>query len=275
MRHWRLSILFALAAVSPAAAQSGNPVVVVETNHGVVKLELFADKAPLTVRNFLQYAEDRFYDGTLFHRVYPGSYIQGGGFSPGLKEKKTRPPIKSEAGNGVRNLRGTVGLVRTGTAQFYINVLDNAFIDQQQPPYTVFGKVVAGMEVVDKIKSVPTVMKDKFQALPAEDVVIQSIRLASSFELHLPKSAVVQQPFTISAHVEFPLRGQALTLELPDGLERVDGKEIQPVAAVEDSNSSFVTWRVRGLRAAEFECTVRSSSGTVQSGKIKVTAALK
>src|SRR5687767_1313975 len=117
MRHWRLSLLFALtaawlAAASPAAAQYANPVVVMKTNHGDIKLELFADKAPLTVKNFLQYAGDRFYDGTLFHRVYPGSYIQGGGFEPGLKEKKTRPAVKSEAGNGVRNLRGTVGLTR-------------------------------------------------------------------------------------------------------------------------------------------------------------------
>src|SRR5262245_59240177 len=275
MIPWRLSLLVTLAAVSPAAAQSANPIVVMETNHGVIKLELFADKAPLTVRKFLEYAEDRFYDGTLFHRVYPSSYIQGGGFAPGLKEKKTRPAIKSEAGNGVRNLRGTIGLVRTGTSQFYINVLHNAFIDQQQPPYTVFGKVIAGMEVVDKIKSVPTTTKDKFQALPAEDVVIQSVRLASSFELRVPKNAVVQQVFTISADVEHPLRGQSLTLQLSDGLERVDGKEIQPVAAVEESSSSFVIWRVRGLRAGEFECAVRSSSGTVQSAKIKVVETVK
>jgi len=273
MRPWRLSLWFTLAAVSPAAAQSGNPIVVMETNHGVIKLELFADKAPLTVRNFLQYAEDRFYDGTLFHRVYPSSYIQGGGFAPGLKEKKTRPAIKSEAGNGVRNLRGTIGLVRTGTSQFYINVIDNGSIDQIQPPYTVFGKVIAGMEVVDKIKSVPTTMKDKFQALPAEDVVIQSVRLASSFELRVPKNAVVQQVFTISADVEHPLRGQSLALQLPDGLERVDGKEIQPVAVDAESNSSFVVWRVRGLRPGDYQCTVRSSSGVVQSGTIKITAA--
>src|SRR5262245_57119763 len=172
MRSWRLSLLFTLAVASPAAAQSANPVVVMETNHGVIKLELFTDKAPLTVRNFLEYAEDRFYDGTLFHRVYPSSYIQGGGFAPGLKPKKTRPAIKSEAGNGVRNLRGTIGLVRTGTSQFYINVSDNAFIDQIQPPYTVFGKVSAGMEVVDKIRSVRTVKQEKFDAVPAEDIII-------------------------------------------------------------------------------------------------------
>lgn len=272
MLRWCLVWLSALGTVCSAAAQSPNPIVIIETNHGVIKLELLADKAPLTVNNFLQYVHDGFYDGTLFHRVYKDFYLQGGGLEPGLKVKPTRAAIKSEAGNGLRNQRGFVGLTRTATAQFYINVADNAYIDGLQPPYTVFAKVVDGMEVVDKIKMVPVANKDKFDAVPVEDVVIRSIRLASQFQLARVKNAVyvVGSAFTISAHVEYPSRGQTLTLELPPGLERIDGKERQPVPIVADADASFITWRVRGLRPGEYDVTVRAHGGKAQTMKVKV-----
>ena len=275
MNRWYVSLLLALWAVTPAAAQS-NPVVIVDTNHGLIKLELFADKAPVTVNNFLQYVDERFYDNTLFHRVHREFYIQGGGHEPGMKLKKTRAPVKSEADNGLRNVRGAVGLTRTATSQFYINVSDNTYIDELRPAYTVFGKVIAGMEVVDKIRTVPVTNKDKFDALPTEDVLIRSIRLASHFQLLLTNRAAypVNQVFSITAHVEHPIRGQSLTLELPSVLELVEGKEIQPIALFPDVSFSLVTWRVRGLRPGEYEYTVRSSAGQVQTQKIKVAAAV-
>ena len=274
MRRWCLSLLLTLAAVSRAAAQSPHPVVVIDTSLGAIKVELFADKAPLTVKNFLQYADDRFYDGTIFHRVHVNFFIQGGSHLPGLKEKKARPPIKSEANDSMRNLRGTVGLGRSGTASFYINVNDNAAIDQMQPRYTVFGKVIAGMDVVDKIRMVPVASRQAVDAVPVDDVIIRSVRLASQFHLAPAKNPVyvANRIFTIAAQVEYPSRGQSLTLELPAGLERVAGKEIQPVAAFADSEASFVVWRVRGLRPGEYEYTVRSSAGKVQSAKIKIVA---
>ena len=276
MNQWCM-VVCCLVTAGSAAAQSPNPIVILDTNHGVIKLELLADKAPLTVGNFLQYVDDGFYDGTLFHRVYKDFYIQGGGFERGPKEKKTRAPIKSEADGSMRNVRGAVGLTRTGTSQFYINVNDNAHLDELRPAYTIFGKVVGGMDVVDKIRTVATVNKDKFDAWPLEYVVIRSIRLASQFRLAVSQGAVyaANQVFTITAHVEYPVRGQTLTLELPAGLERVDGKEIQPIALVPEVNVSFVAWRVRGLRAGEYECVVRSNSGKVQSMKIKVATAAK
>ncbi|GEM_PF-945808 len=274
MRRSSLILLLTLTAASPVAAQSANPVVIIESSLGAIKLELYADKAPLTVKNFLQYVDERFYDGTIFHSVYKQFYVAGGAYEPGPKEKKSRPPVKSEAGNGLRNLRGTVTAMLTLPSGFFINVSDNAYIDQRQPPYTVFGQVVGGMDVVDKIKMVATAKKDKFAVLPVDDVVIRSIRLASQFTLVAGKrdGYRVGSVFTITAHVEHPVRGQALTLELPPGLERVEGKEIQPVAAFSEINASFVVWRVRGVRPGDYDCVVRSNIGMVQSKKIKVTA---
>ncbi len=178
------------------AAEQKNPVVVIDTSMGAIKVELDAAKAPITVKNFLDYVDDKFYDGTIFHRVIEDFIIQGGGFTPGLKEakdekdiaskqKKTRDPIKNESGNGLSNTRGTIAMARTraldsATAQFYINVEDNS-TKLDRPKYCVFGKVIEGMDVVDKIKKVKTtaivldgqpVMKD----IPAEDVVIKSVR---------------------------------------------------------------------------------------------------
>ncbi|WP_137885601.1 peptidylprolyl isomerase [Pseudomonas sp. 2FE] len=152
------------------------------TNHGVITLNLFADKAPETVANFEEYVKAGHYDNTVFHRVISNFMIQGGGFEPGMKQKATRATIKNEANNGVSNKIGTVAMARTmephsASAQFFINVADNNFLDHSAPTvqgwgYTVFGEVVEGMEVVNKIKSVATTMKSGHQDVPVEDVII-------------------------------------------------------------------------------------------------------
>lgn len=153
------------------------------TNHGDITLELYSDKAPGTTRNFLDYVQSGFFDGTVFHRVINGFMIQGGGFEPGMKQKDTRPAVKNEADNGVKNARGTIAMARTSdphsaTAQFFINVADNDFLDFKAPNvqgwgYCVFGAVVDGMEVVDKIKGVPTGTRGFHQDVPIQDVVIE------------------------------------------------------------------------------------------------------
>ena len=178
-------------------ARAANPVVAVETSMGTFKVELFEDKAPVTVKNFLQYVEDKHYDGTIFHRVISDFMIQGGGFEPGMKEKKTRDPIKNEASNGLSNARGTLAMARTNdpdsaTAQFFINVKDNDFLNHQNETargfgYAVFGKVIEGMDVVDKIKEVKTEKKKVFdknynkdityEDVPVEPVFIKSIKV--------------------------------------------------------------------------------------------------
>ena len=157
--------------------------VVMETSLGSIKLELDGDKAPVTVNNFLSYVEDGFYDGTVFHRVIPNFMIQGGGFEPGLKQKKTKAPIQNEAPNGLSNMRGTIAMARTSdlnsaTAQFFINVEDNQGLDDRRSPYCVFGKVVEGMDVVDKIKAVSTGRRGPHENVPAQDVTIVAARRA-------------------------------------------------------------------------------------------------
>jgi len=168
-----------------AFAADKNPVVVIETSAGTIKVELLADKAPVTVKNFLGYVDDKFYDGTIFHRVIPNFMIQGGGFEPGLKEKATKAPIVNEASNGVTNDRGTLAMARTSdpnsaTAQFYINLKDNGFLNKAQAQdgvgYCVFGKVMDGMDVVDKIAQAQTATRGRNENVPAEDIVIKSIR---------------------------------------------------------------------------------------------------
>ncbi len=196
----RSLLALAMAGAFAAAAQAANPVVVMKTSMGDVKIELFEDKAPETVKNFLKYADDKFYDGTIFHRVIPTFMIQGGGFEKGLgaatsdeeikrKQKKTRDPIKNEAGNGLSNQRGTVAMARTSapdsaTAQFFINVKDNDFLDRKNARdrvgYAVFGKVIEGMDVVDKIKEVRTkTLVPGFGDVPVDEVVIESVRRAN------------------------------------------------------------------------------------------------
>ena len=174
-----------LAMVTASAQTSSNPTVIVKTSMGSFTIELFPEKAPETVKNFLQYVDDGFYAGTIFHRVIDGFMIQGGGLDKDLTKKGTRAPIVNEAGNKLKNVVGAVAMARTGepnsaTAQFFVNVKDNSFLDYRDTSrdgigYCVFGKVVQGMEVVDKIKSVPTGTKGGTQNVPMTPVVIQSV----------------------------------------------------------------------------------------------------
>jgi peptidyl-prolyl cis-trans isomerase B (cyclophilin B) len=153
------------------------------TNHGAITLELDSAKAPKTAANFLAYVEAGHYDGTIFHRVIDGFMIQGGGMSAGMKEKGTNAPIENEAGNGLKNDRGTIAMARTSdphsaSSQFFINLKDNDFLNHTAPSgqgwgYCVFGRVVEGMDVVDKIKGVKTGNKGFHQDVPVEDVVIE------------------------------------------------------------------------------------------------------
>lgn len=176
--------VFALALVVPAPREPKYPLVVLETNHGSIVLELYPDKAPATVKNFLDYVDGQFYDGTIFHRVIADFVIQGGGYDPGLKEKKTnRPPVKNESDNGLKNERGTIAAARTSepnsaTCQFYINVKDNAFLDphDQKIGWTVFGRVIEGMETVDRIRRVNTATRGTLNDVPTQDVVIRTAR---------------------------------------------------------------------------------------------------
>ena len=163
------------------------PVVVIETTKGNIKVEINPDRAPVTVKNFLQYVDDKFYDGTIFHRVKQRFMIQGGGFTPDMQEKRTRPPIKIESGNGLANLRGAIAMARTSdpnsaTSQFYINDKTNRFLDKDQDPrgwgYAVFGKVTEGLTVVDAIAAVPTGFHKGHGDVPREPIVIKSIRRA-------------------------------------------------------------------------------------------------
>jgi cyclophilin family peptidyl-prolyl cis-trans isomerase len=193
-----LCVCLTLTACKPTAtgAAEKNPIVVMETSMGTIKIELNAEKAPISVKNFLQYVDDKFYDGTVFHRVIGDFMIQGGGFEPlkgvdtldgfQAKQKKTKDPIKNESGNGLSNVRGSIAMARTNalnsaTSQFYINVEDNSQ-KLDQPKYCVFGKVIEGMDVVDKIKKVETRSiqqgGQKIGDVPVEDVVIKSVRLA-------------------------------------------------------------------------------------------------
>jgi cyclophilin family peptidyl-prolyl cis-trans isomerase len=158
-----------------------NPQVLMETSMGNVKMELFQNRAPISVKNFLTYVDNRHYDETVFHRIIPTFMIQGGGMRPDYTEKSTLPPIQNESDNGLKNERGTLAMARTGqphsaTSQFFINVVDNSFLDRANSPdgygYAVFGRVLDGLDVVDKIRDVPTGPDD----VPKETVLIKSIR---------------------------------------------------------------------------------------------------
>ena len=163
--------------------------VILETSHGDITIDLDAENAPATVANFLQYVRDGHYDNTVFHRVIDGFMIQGGGFEPGMRQKPTRKPVAHEGANGLRNRRHTVAMARTGdphsaTAQFFINVADNDFLDFKAPGgngwgYTVFGKVVEGGDVVDRIKGVPTASRSGHENVPTEDVVIRKAEVVA------------------------------------------------------------------------------------------------
>ena len=157
--------------------------VILHTSHGDITLELDAENAPATVANFLQYVRDGHYDNTVFHRVIDNFMIQGGGMEPGMKQKPTRGPVANEAGNGLKNKRYTIAMARTGdphsaTAQFFINVADNDFLNHKAPTaqgwgYCVFGKVSEGMDVVDRIKAVATGRSGMHADVPQQDVVIE------------------------------------------------------------------------------------------------------
>jgi peptidyl-prolyl cis-trans isomerase A (cyclophilin A) len=181
-----ICLFSALVIAGNAGAAEKNPVVQMETTLGTVKIELYPAKAPLSVKNFLDYVNSGFYNGTIFHRVMPGFMIQGGGFTADRKQKETRAPIKNEADNGLTNDRGTIAMARTAspdsaTSQFFINVVDNAGLNRPKPDghgYAVFGKVVAGMEVVDKIVTTPTQRLNMlFANLPVTPVTITSMKV--------------------------------------------------------------------------------------------------
>jgi cyclophilin family peptidyl-prolyl cis-trans isomerase len=173
---------------APALAPApGNPVAVISTSFGDITIELFKDRAPVSVENFLRYANEGFYNGTIFHRVKPAFMIQGGGYTGTLTEKPTRAPIQNEATNGLRNARGTVAMarlasLRSATSQFYINLVDNRALDHTgySPSdfgYAVFGRVLSGMDVADRIAAVPTGTSGGMEDVPVEPVVIKSVRV--------------------------------------------------------------------------------------------------
>jgi peptidyl-prolyl cis-trans isomerase B (cyclophilin B) len=169
--------------------QAKNPVVTVATNKGNIRIELDAAKAPITTQNFLDYVKDGYYNGLIFHRVIPGFMIQGGGFDSQMKQKGTKAPIKNEAGNGLKNQTGSIAMARTNvvdsaTAQFFINVKDNDFLNQKNTSadgfgYAVFGQVIEGMDVVRAIEKVKTGNSGMHQDVPVDTVVIESVTVES------------------------------------------------------------------------------------------------
>lgn len=183
-----LALLATSLFASNLSAQ-GNPSAVIRTNLGDIHLELLADKAPVSVENFISYAKSGAYDGTIFHRVIPNFMIQGGGFTPDMEKKATREPIPNEAGNGVSNDRGTVAMARTNhphsaTTQFFINTQDNPNLnytgetDSRAWGYAVFGRVTEGMNVVDEIRMVETTRNQRYSDVPVEAVIIESVEIS-------------------------------------------------------------------------------------------------
>ena len=192
LKRFMVTLMLVLACAGLAwgaetKADGKNPVVQVETNLGSFKLELFAKEAPLSVKNFLDYAESGYFAGTTFHRIIPGFMAKGGGLTANLQPKPgAKAPIKNEAANGLKNDRGTVAMARTGnpdsaTSQFFINVVDNNMLNRPNPDghgYAVFGKVVEGMDVVDKIVTAPQERKNAvFQNVPKEPIVIKAVKV--------------------------------------------------------------------------------------------------
>ena len=178
-------LMLAFALLSSFAAFAANPQLEVKTSLGTISIELYQDKAPKSVENFLQYAKDGFYNDTVFHRVIPGFMIQGGGFTPDMKQKDARAPIQNEARNGLKNQTGTLAMARTGdphsaTAQFFINLKDNSFLDYPSRDgwgYAVFGKVTQGFDIVQKIAMVPTGNAGPHQNVPNTPVIIEFVKL--------------------------------------------------------------------------------------------------
>jgi peptidyl-prolyl cis-trans isomerase A (cyclophilin A) len=188
-----LALFITLPGCSQAGTEptKGGPVVLISTSQGDIKVELYEKEAPETVKNFLAYVNDKFYDGTIFHRVIAGFMLQGGGFTPDMQQKPTKPPIKNEAGNGLKNDTYTLAMARTSvpdsaTSQFFINVKNNDFLNREQAQdgvgYAVFGKVIEGTDVVQKIERVQTGRKGGHSDVPTEPVVIKSVTVVSSGE---------------------------------------------------------------------------------------------
>ncbi|SFP81284.1 peptidyl-prolyl cis-trans isomerase A (cyclophilin A)/peptidyl-prolyl cis-trans isomerase B (cyclophilin B) [Nitrosomonas cryotolerans] len=188
MHFFRLFVLFLFMLSSALVYAANSPHIKIQTNMGSITLELYPDEAPKTVENFLRYVEDGFYQNTLFHRVIPRFMIQGGGFDKTLNQKPTRQPIENEASNGLKNQIGTIAMARTSdphsaTAQFFINVANNTFLDYTAPShrgygYTVFGKVISGMEIVNKIASTSTGARGSFSSdVPKDSIIIEKIEL--------------------------------------------------------------------------------------------------
>lgn len=177
--------LAVLLTGTTAQAEGKHPMVLMSTSLGDIKIELNEEKAPITVKNFLDYVNAKFYDGTIFHRVIPGFMIQGGGFDKDMKPRRTRASIKNEAGNGLKNTVGTIAMARTGvvdsaTAQFFINVKDNTSLDHRNDTpqgfgYAVFGRVVDGLDVVHNIEHVPTTTNGAHHNVPIRPVIISSV----------------------------------------------------------------------------------------------------
>jgi cyclophilin family peptidyl-prolyl cis-trans isomerase len=207
MRELSLITLGALVAVglvmmsfdNGAAQQKANPVIMMKTSAGDIAIELSPDKAPDTVANFLWYVENKFYDGLIFHRVMSDFMIQGGGFNKDMLKKEGRPSIKNEADNGLSNMRGTIAMARTddphsASSQFFINVKDNQGLDFKSKAnpagwgYCVFGKVISGMDTVDKIRQVPVTTKGMYQNVPVEPVIILNAHKATADEIQALKA---------------------------------------------------------------------------------------
>lgn len=204
-------VFVGLGFAAAARAESPNPQVKLETSLGVIVIELDREKAPISTENFLAYTREKFYDGTVFHRVVPNFMIQGGGYDADINERSSglHPPIKNEWKNGLKNVRGTIAMARTNdpdsaTAQFFINVVDNPNLDQPisgGAGYAVFGRVVAGMDVVDKIKDTPTTAHPKYpggKVVPVEAVVIRTATIVSSEKsasgAKTPPAAAAKEP---------------------------------------------------------------------------------
>ena len=183
------AILFSCLIIIPTLCNAGDqtmpsqPKVKLQTSLGEIVVQLDPEKSPVSSQNFLEYVKAGFYDGTIFHRVIPGFMVQGGGFDTGFNQKETRAPIKNEADNGLKNVRGTIAMARTSipdsaTSQFFINTVDNGFLDHTSPTtqgwgYAVFGQVVEGMDVVQQMEKVPTGSRNGHQNVPETDIVIE------------------------------------------------------------------------------------------------------
>jgi cyclophilin family peptidyl-prolyl cis-trans isomerase len=183
---WMLAFLAVAGTTNAAESSASGPQVVLETSKGNIVIELFTSKAPLTVNNFLSYVDDKFYNGTVFHRVIPNFMIQGGGFTSDMKQKRTKAPIKNEADNGLKNDRGTIAMARTqdphsATSQFFINTVNNDFLNYKSQTrqgwgYAVFGQVIKGLEVVDMMSGVKTGSQGRFRDVPAQPIIILKAR---------------------------------------------------------------------------------------------------